>query len=66
MARFPDRTDPATPYYEQGVIDSLGLMRLIGDIESTFDISFTNKDFNDPRFATLSGLAEMIDGLRQK
>lgn len=66
MTRFPDRTEPNTPYYGQGVIDSLGIMRLIGDIEEAFGISFTNKDFADPRFETLSGLAEIIDGLRQK
>lgn len=47
-------------YFDAGVIDSFGTIELIEEIETRFDIRFDERDFQDRRFATLGGLAEVI------
>lgn len=49
-----------TNYFESGLIDSFGVIELIGDAESEFGIQFTEQHFQDRRFATIGGLAEII------
>ena len=51
--------DPAANYFESGLVDSLGLMELIAGLEETFRVRFTEDHFQDPRFATMDGLAEL-------
>ena len=47
-------------YLEKGVIDSFGLMEFIEEIEQNFSIQFSNSEFSDRRFVTISGLTEII------
>lgn len=47
-------------YFEKGYVDSLGLIVMIGEIEEHFGIQFSNDQFTDKSFATVSGLAEAI------
>ena len=47
-------------YLEKGVIDSFGLMEFIEEIEKNFSIQFSNSEFSDRRFVTISGLTEII------
>jgi kynurenine formamidase/acyl carrier protein len=47
-------------YFTAGAIDSLGVIELIEDIEHSFDVQFTQDDFQDRRFSVVSGLSEML------
>jgi acyl carrier protein len=65
-AWFVDRGVPADDvrvsrnYFEAGWIDSFGVLELIAAIEEYARIAFTDRDFQDRRFVTLGGLAEII------
>ena len=52
-------------YFDAGLIDSFGVIELIGDVEAHFGVEFSDRDFQDRRFATIDGLAEMIEGLQE-
>ncbi len=52
-------------YFEVELIDSMGVIELIGDVEERFDIAFEQTHFQDRRFAFIGGLGEIIDELRQ-
>lgn len=47
-------------YFEAGLIDSMEVIGLIGDIEAAFDIQFEHDDFQLREFATVRGLADLI------
>jgi len=47
-------------YFDLGLVDSFGVIELIEDIEANFSIQFTEDHFQERRFATIDGLAEMI------
>lgn len=61
---IPDNIDNIN-YFEAGLINSLGIIDLIEKIEATFAISLNESHFQQRRFATISGLAEIISELRQ-
>ncbi len=48
-------------YIESGVIDSYDLIMFVDDIENHYGFRFTSSEFQDSRFVTVSGLAEIID-----
>ncbi len=48
-------------FFEQGLIDSFEIIMLIEEIEQKFDIRFTDEDFQNRDFATIAGLAAIID-----
>jgi D-alanine--poly(phosphoribitol) ligase subunit 2 len=52
--------DEELNYFEAGWIDSLGIIELITEIEDCFKIRFSPKDFQDRRFSTIGGLAQII------
>jgi len=47
-------------YYDAGLVDSLGVIQLIASIEEHFGIEFNEEHFQDRRFSTINGLAELI------
>ena len=49
-------------YFEAEAVDSFGVIELIEACETEFRFSFGERDFQDRRFATIAGLAEIIDG----
>lgn len=51
-------------YFDEQWIDSLGVMFLVGDIESEFNCQFDQESFQDRRFSTIKGLSEIISELR--
>ena len=51
-------------FFEAGVIDSLGVIELITEIEGEFKVRFTHNHFQDPRFTTIQGLSEIISDLQ--
>lgn len=60
---FPDGIETKN-YFEAGLIDSFGIIELIEDIESEFNINFQENNFQDRRFSTIQGLAEIIEELK--
>ena len=53
--------DPTNSYFDAGAIDSLGVIELIEDLELAFGVRFTQADFQDRRFPSVSGLAEILE-----
>ena len=53
-------------FFDIGAIDSLGLIELIEDIEQAFEITFTQEDFLDRRFSSITGLAEILAEKQEK
>lgn len=47
-------------YFDVQLIDSLGVIQLIAEVEEHFGISFHERHFQDRRFATIGGLSELI------
>ncbi len=47
-------------YFELGLIDSFGILELITEIETHYGIGLTQDHFEQRRFSTLKGLAEII------
>ena len=51
---------PEDNFFSAGVIDSLGVIELIEDMEQAFSMRFSQDDFQDPRFVSIRGLVEML------
>lgn len=49
-------------FFEKGAIDSFGIMELIIELESQYEITFTQEEFQDHRFSNIQGLSEIIHG----
>ena len=54
-------TDDNLNYHKQGLVDSLGMVRLILTLESKYGIVFTDEDVSDPAFTTVGGLVAIIE-----
>ena len=46
-------------YFDVGLIDSLGVIELIGAVEEHFGIHFSQEHFQDRRFSTIGGLSDV-------
>jgi D-alanine--poly(phosphoribitol) ligase subunit 2 len=58
-------TDIATvDFFARKFIDSFGIISLISAVEVEFGVHFDDRDFQDRRFSTISGLSEIIRGKR--
>lgn len=60
--RFKGHLDGADDlnYVEAGLVDSFGVIQLVSDIEDCFRVQFDQSDFEDPRFSTVDGLAQLV------
>ena len=47
-------------YFEAGLLTSLEVIEFVSEIEEHFGVSFSEQDFQDPRFVTIAGLAELV------
>lgn len=47
-------------YFDEGWIDSLGVIELIEDIEAAHALRLGEAQFQDRRFASIGGLAEIL------
>ena len=52
--------DMQNDYYCNGLVDSFGIIELIGDLEKKFGILFDDSEFQLESFRTLSGLVELV------
>ena len=48
-------------YFSKGWIDSLKFIELISDIENEHNLTFSNDEFQDRNFSTVSGLIKIIE-----
>lgn len=60
LADCPDEAMARADYFAAQYIDSFGVVMLISEIESHFGMRFSERDFQDRRFSTVSGLADII------
>ncbi len=51
---------PEADYFEAGSLDSLGAVELVAALEKEFSVKFEQAHFQQARFSTLSGLAELL------
>lgn len=49
-----------------GTLDSFDIIQLVSAIEQAFGVAFDPEDFQKPEFATIAGLAGVVDGHRGK
>ncbi len=54
---------PEADYFEAGFLDSLGAVELVAAMEKEFSVKFEQEHFQQARFSTLGGLAELIGEL---
>jgi acyl carrier protein len=47
-------------YFEAGLLTSLEVIEFVSEIEDRFGVQFSEQDFQDPRFVTVAGVAELI------
>ena len=52
--------EPDQPYAASGALDSFDVLALVRFAEEKFGLAFSAEDFADPAFATLAGLAKII------
>ena len=67
--RFDHNEHPqilAANYFELGLIDSMGLMELIAGLEGSFSVHFNEDHFQDIRFTSLKGLADITSELARR
>ena len=65
LSDFPDNSENRN-YFEMGLIDSFSVIELIESIETEFQIKFDQNHFQDRRFSTIKGLAEIINEIKQE
>ena len=51
---------PDINYFDAGLLTSLEVVEFVSEIEDRFGVQFSEQDFQDPRFVTVAGLAELI------
>ena len=62
-SKIPSRTQPILrdiDYFEAGWLTSMEIVEFITEIEQEFEIQFSDRDLQDPRFVTIAGIAELI------
>lgn len=64
LSQLPDNYENQN-YFEIGLIDSFNIIELVEAIETEFNIRFNQNHFQDKRFSSMNGLAEIIENLKQ-
>jgi acyl carrier protein len=66
LSEYDNEVLPQLNYFDEGLIDSFGIIELVMNIEKDFKVKFPNDAFQDRRFSTLQGLAEIIEEQKSK
>lgn len=53
----------AIHYLDEGLIDSLGLVTMISELESKLNVRFSAEDMQSYEFQTVGGLVQILDRL---
>ena len=59
-SRLPKGFDDAGDFIKAGIIDSMGIIKFILELESRFDIEITEADIESEEFRSVQGVVEMI------
>ncbi len=51
---------PPVNYFDAALLTSLEVIEFVSEIEDRFAVQFSEQDFQDPRFVTVAGLADLI------
>ena len=64
LAQAPVPADPDASLFEAGVIDSFGVMDLVGKLEVAFGIQVPDADMLPRKFETLARIVAYVDTRR--
>jgi acyl carrier protein len=53
--------DQETPLIQEGIIDSIGLFRLVAFLEQTFDLVIPDEDLRAENFQTIRQIVEYVE-----
>lgn len=60
-SRLPKGFDDASDFIKTGIVDSVGIIKFILEIESRFDLEISEADIESDDFRTVRGLVAMIE-----
>lgn len=63
-APLPEQAETVN-FFQAGMIDSFGVIELIDALEQEFGVQLTEAQFQDRRFPTIAGLAEIVRELQR-
>jgi len=52
--------------WEDGYVDSIGVVELIGFLEATFDVVLPDEVLFEPDFTSVDGIARIVGGLARR
>ena len=64
FAALSDTDQLQCRYLEREVLDSLGIVGLVAELESAFEIQFSMDDFQSEEFQTPAGLVALVERLK--
>lgn len=53
-------------YLEAGLVDSMGIVKLIMQLEETFGVQFSTEEMQSFDFQTVGGLAKVIKSIKER
>ncbi|MDP2835046.1 MAG: acyl carrier protein [Pseudomonadota bacterium] len=62
--RFHERVTPEAELLQSRLVDSFGLIQLVGDIEARFGITISTEELTMQNFSTVSGIVALVEHLR--
>jgi acyl carrier protein len=60
-SRLPRGFNDASDFLKMGIVDSVGIIKFILELESRFDIEITEADIESDEFRTVQGLVALIE-----
>ncbi len=60
-SRLPKNFDDASDFIKAGIVDSVGIIKFILELESRFDVEITDTDIESDGFRSVQGLVTMIN-----
>ncbi|MEO1056394.1 MAG: phosphopantetheine-binding protein, partial [Actinomycetota bacterium] len=61
-----NRPDRETELFDSGYVDSLGIVRLIDFLETTFSVLLGDEELLDERFPTINGMTCAVERARER
>jgi len=62
--RFHELVTPEAELLQSRLVDSFGLIQLVGDIEARLGITISTEDLTMQNFSTVSGIVALVEHLR--
>ncbi len=58
--KLPASFNANTDFIKTGIVDSMGIIKFMLEIEAQYDIEITEEDMESPNFRTLAGISQMV------